>query len=154
IVVKEKIDLSKISKETVALLSPIAKSKKIKLGSDINPNTFAYADKNMVSTVLLNLVSNAIKFTSQNGTVEVHSTKKNQHLEIEVADSGIGISSDNLKKIFRLDQKFQTVGTEKEKGTGLGLILCKEFVEKNSGKIWIKSKEGKGSQFYFSLPVS
>ncbi len=154
IVVKEKIDLSKISKETVALLSPIAKNKKIKLASDINPNTFAYADKNMVSTVLLNLVSNAIKFTPQNGTVEVHSIEKNQHLEIEVADSGIGISSDNLKKIFRLDHKFQTVGTDKEKGTGLGLILCKEFVEKNSGKIWIKSKEGKGSQFYFSLPVS
>ncbi len=153
ILVKEKVDLSKVSKETIALLTPVAKNKKIKLQSDIPKETYAFADKNMVSTVLLNLVSNAIKFTPKNGKVDVHSIEKNKHLEIEVSDTGIGISNDNLKKIFRLDHKLQTVGTEKEKGTGLGLILCKEFVEKNSGKIWVDSKEGKGSQFYFSLPI-
>jgi signal transduction histidine kinase len=153
ILVKEKVDLSKVSQETIALLTPVAKGKNIKLQTDIPKETFAFADKNMVSTVLLNLVTNAIKFTPQNGKVDVHSIEKNKHLEVEVADTGIGISDDNLKKIFRLDHKFQMEGTEKEKGTGLGLILCKEFVEKNSGKIWVKSKEGKGSQFYFSLPV-
>jgi signal transduction histidine kinase len=107
----------------------------------------------MVSTVFLNLITNAIKFTPQNGQVEVRSVMENKHVEVEVADSGVGISKDNLDKLFRLDHKIQTEGTAKEKGTGLGLILCKEFVEKNNGKIWVKSIEGKGSQFYFSLPT-
>ena len=82
------------------------------------------------------------------------SIEKNKHLEIEIADTGIGISKDNLDKLFKPDHKFHTVGTEKEKGTGLGLIFCKEFVEKNNGEIWVESNEGKGSKFYFSLPVS
>jgi signal transduction histidine kinase len=151
--VQEKIDISKISEETLALLMPIARNKKIRIKSEIPANTIAYADKNMVSTVFLNLITNAIKFTPQNGQVEVRSVLENKHVEVEVADSGVGISKDNLDKLFRLDHKIQTEGTAKEKGTGLGLILCKEFVEKNNGKIWVKSIEGKGSQFYFSLPT-
>jgi signal transduction histidine kinase len=150
--VKEKIDISKISQETIALLMPIAKNKKIRIKSEIPENSIAFADKNMVSTVFLNLITNAIKFTPQNGLVEIRSVTENQHLEVVVADSGVGISAENLPKLFRLDQKIQTVGTAKEKGTGLGLILCKEFIEKNNGKIWVKSTVGKGSQFYFSLP--
>ncbi len=153
LLVKEKIDISKISYETVTLLTPAAKNKKIKVLTDIPEQTFVYADKNMVSTVLLNLVSNAIKFTPVNGKVEIHSLEKNQHLEINVIDSGIGISKENQEKLFRLDHKFQREGTAKEKGTGLGLILCKEFVEKNNGKIWVESTEGEGSKFNFSIPV-
>jgi len=152
-VVQEKIDISKISEETLLLLMPIARNKKIRLKSDIPLNTIAYADKNMVSTVFLNLVTNAIKFTPQNGQVDIRSLLENNHVEVEVSDSGVGISPDTLNKLFRIDQKIQTAGTDKEKGTGLGLILCKEFIEKNNGKIWVKSIEGKGSQFYFSLPT-
>jgi two-component system, sensor histidine kinase and response regulator len=151
--VQERIDISKISEETLALIMPIARNKNIKVLSKIPENTIAFADKNMVSTVFLNLITNAIKFTPQNGQVKICSMMENNHVEVEVSDSGVGISPDNLGKLFRLDQKIQTDGTNKEKGTGLGLILCKEFVEKNNGKIWVNSIEGKGSQFHFSLPT-
>lgn len=153
IVVPENIDLSKILQETIALLTPTAKNKKIRIVSDVPENTVAWADKNMVSTVILNLVSNAIKFTPLQGQVEIHSNLSNHHLEVIVADTGVGISQKNIDKLFRLDQKIQTVGTAKETGTGLGLILCKEFIEKNNGKIWVNSKLGEGSQFYFTLPM-
>jgi signal transduction histidine kinase len=152
-IVRRNIDISKISDETVALVRPIAKNKKISIKSNIPDKTYAFADKNMVSTVMLNLVSNAVKFTQQNGEINIKSLLKNNHVEVMVSDSGVGISQDNLGKLFKLDEKIQTEGTEKEKGTGLGLILCKEFVEKNKGKIWVESEEGKGSKFYFSLPV-
>ncbi len=153
VIVKENIDISRISNEVITILRPIAKNKKITIGSDIPEKTFAFADKNMISTIFLNLLSNAVKFTPRDGEVRVRSIASNAHLEIQVADSGVGISSDNIKKLFRLDQKLQTAGTDKEKGTGLGLILCKEFVDKNNGKIWVESEEGKGSSFFFSLPV-
>jgi len=152
-IVSERVDIAKISDEIIALLQPIASSKNISLKSEIPQDTLVYADKNMVSTVLLNLITNAIKFTPQFGNVNIRSTLDNKQLEIEVADSGVGISPENIDKLFRLDQKVQTVGTAKEKGTGLGLIICKEFIEKNNGKLWAKSIVGKGSQFYFTLPV-
>jgi signal transduction histidine kinase len=151
-ILKEKINLAALTSEAIILLKPIAKNKKISIKSKIPDKILAYADRNMISTVILNLLTNAIKFTPQEGNVEIRSYEKNNHVEVEVADSGIGISVTNQKKLFRPDEKFQTDGTEKEKGTGLGLILCKEFVEKNNGEIWVDSKEGKGSKFYFSLP--
>jgi len=151
-IVKEKINLGNLTGEAITLLKPIAKNKKILIKSDIPDEMIAYADRNMVSTVILNLLTNAIKFTPQKGFVEIRSYERNNHVEVEVADSGIGISENNQKKLFRLDEKFQTDGTEKEKGTGLGLVLCKEFIEKNNGEIWVESKEGEGSRFYFSLP--
>jgi signal transduction histidine kinase len=150
--VKENINLADLTSEAVTLLKPIAKNKKIIMNSDVSNEIYAYADRNMVSTVILNLLTNAVKFTPQKGLVEIRSYEKNNHVEIVVTDSGIGISDDNQKKLFRLDEKFQTDGTDKEKGTGLGLVLCKEFIEKNNGEIWVKSKEGEGSRFYFSLP--
>lgn len=151
-VVPEKIDLSRILQETIALLTPTAKNKKIRIISNLSENSIAWADKNMVSTIILNLVSNAIKFTPADGKVEIGSKIENSHLEIMVSDTGVGISPRNLEKLFRLDQKIQTVGTAKETGTGLGLIICKEFVEKNNGRIWVNSQQGEGSQFYFTLP--
>lgn len=154
VIIKEKIDIAKLSEEAITLLKPIAKNKKISLQSLINSNTLAYADKNMISTVLLNLVSNAVKFTPHKGRIEVKATNSNGHLEIEIHDNGIGIAPENMDKLFKADVKFHTVGTDKEKGTGLGLLLCKEFVEKNDGKIWVESAEGQGSSFFFSLPKS
>ena len=154
IIVKEKIDLSRISQEALTILIPIAKNKNITIKHSIKEKTLAFGDKNMVSTVMLNLISNAVKFTPRDGNISIHSYAKNDHIEVEIADSGIGISPENLDKLFKPDIKFHTVGTEKEKGTGLGLILCKEFVEKNEGELWVNSELGKGSQFFFSLPLA
>jgi signal transduction histidine kinase len=111
--VQERIDISKISEETLALIMPIARNKNIRVLSEIPENTIAFADKNMVSTVFLNLITNAIKFTPQNGQVKISSMLENNHVEVEVSDSGVGISPDNLSKLFRLDQKIKTDGTNK-----------------------------------------
>lgn len=153
-VVKEKIDLHKIATEVCTLVKSLSDNKNIDLLMKIHPQTYAWADKNMVSTILLNLVTNAIKFTHQNGTVELQAFKRENHLEIMVADSGVGIPAKNLEKLFKIDSPCQSHGTENEKGTGLGLILCKEFVQKNNGRIWAESIEGSGSWFYFSLPLN
>jgi len=108
----------------------------------------------MISTVLLNLVSNAVKFTPHKGKIEVKAFESNNHVEVEISDNGIGISAENMNKLFKPEVKYHTMGTDKEKGTGLGLLLCKEFVEKNGGKIWVESTEKVGSLFHFSLPKS
>jgi len=112
-----------------------------------------FADVNMFSTVFRNLVSNAIKFTPENGNITIHLIKKEDFCEITVKDNGIGISKENIRKIFRIDSNHSTLGTNGEKGTGLGLLLCKEFVEKHNGKIWVESAVGKGSRFIFTLPL-
>jgi len=107
----------------------------------------------MFSTVFRNLVSNAIKFTRENGNISILTRKKDDFCEISVKDNGVGISGENIQKIFRIDSNHSTLGTIGEKGTGLGLVLCKEFIEKNNGKIWVESVVGKGSQFTFTLPL-
>lgn len=151
---KEEINLSKISAEAISVIKPIAKNKKINIKSNIPSNSIACADKNMISTVMLKLISNAAKFTNHEGTINVSSCLNNGNIEVEISDTGVGISKENLDKLFKPELKFHTVGTDKEKGTGLGLILCKEFVEKNGGEIWVESAIGEGSKFYFSLPIS
>ncbi|MCB2220649.1 MAG: tetratricopeptide repeat-containing sensor histidine kinase [Bacteroidetes bacterium] len=153
-IIKEKINLSRLSEEAIKVLQPVARGKKITISSDVPTHLTAFADRNMIATVFLNLVSNAVKFTPQKGTIEVLACEKNNHIEVEINDSGVGISDKNIPKLFKPDEKFYTEGTEKEKGTGLGLILCKEFIEKNEGEIWVESQEGAGSQFCFSLPKS
>ena len=107
----------------------------------------------MFETVFRNLVGNAIKFTNENGTILISANKENSFCKISVKDDGVGISEENIAKIFRIDSKHKTPGTMGEKGTGLGLILCKEFVEKHGGKIEVKSEVGKGSRFSFTLPL-
>ena len=106
----------------------------------------------MINVIIRNLLNNAIKFTKNGGTVSVSSKTKNNFTEISIKDTGIGISKENINKLFRTDVHHTTIGTSEEKGTGLGLILCKEFVEKNNGKIWVESDLNKGSTFTFSLP--
>jgi signal transduction histidine kinase len=107
----------------------------------------------MIKTILRNLISNAIKFTHRNGKVTVKASMDNDTAEIEVSDNGIGMTQETMSKLFRLDANLSTLGTEKEKGTGLGLFLCKEFVEKHGGKIWIKSEAGIGTSFFFTIPM-
>jgi PAS domain S-box-containing protein len=111
-----------------------------------------YADKNMISTVLRNLCSNAVKFSHPGGTVTITVKEQQNELTISVNDTGVGIEKTRINKLFLLDKSISTVGTRNEKGTGLGLILCKEFVDLNEGKIWVESEVGKGSTFYFTIP--
>jgi len=111
------------------------------------------ADENMLNTVLRNLISNAIKFTPKGGQVKVEVEVEDSQVIISVSDTGIGMKPETIEKLFKIETSFTTRGTENEKGTGLGLLLCKEFIEKHEGKIWVESEEGKGSTFSFSLPV-
>jgi signal transduction histidine kinase len=107
----------------------------------------------MVDTVIRNLVSNALKFTGTGGVVEISARQDDgQYVEVAVADTGIGISKEGIAKLFRIDDQYINVGTAGERGTGLGLILCKDLVEKNGGRIWVESELGKGTTFRFTIP--
>ncbi|MCD4683257.1 MAG: tetratricopeptide repeat protein [Bacteroidales bacterium] len=147
------IDISVLVKENISELKSAATNKKLKIFSKIHSPTNVFADENMVKVVVRNLLSNAIKFTKPGGKVEFTFSDKGDFIEICVADTGIGIESKNLKRLFRIDDQFKTPGTLEEQGSGLGLILCKEFVEKNGGKIWAESNFESGSKFKFTLPA-
>lgn len=108
----------------------------------------------MCSSILRNLINNAIKFSYPNTEIGISVVRKDKFFEVQVVDQGIGIDEENLEKLFRIDLKFKSTGTAGEKGTGLGLLLCKEFAETNGGKIWAESTSGKGSTFFFLIPVS
>ena len=147
------INLYALTKETFSLYNGKAIQKEITLTNSAQEKSSVYADQNMLKTILRNLVSNALKFTDRGGAVEIIDRDLEGFKEITVRDTGIGIEHEDLKKLFKLDEGFTTEGTEEEMGTGLGLILCKEFVEKNGGKIWVESKVGFGSKFIFTLPT-
>ena len=138
----------------IIFLSNQASQKNLKVFSSINDKDKVLMDEHMFNTVLRNLISNAIKFTPENGQVEIFSQQKPNEIEISIQDNGIGIESENLDKLFKIETSHSTKGTANEKGTGLGLILCKDFVEKNGGSIGVESEEGKGSRFYICLPSS
>jgi signal transduction histidine kinase len=119
----------------------------------MNPDLLAYADANIYSTVLRNLIGNAIKFSRVGSIIYVSGRKKPDNMiEIEVVDSGIGMNSDQLEKVFKIEAVYSTVGTFNERGTGLGLILSKEFVELNRGTINIASRYGEGTTLKFTVP--
>lgn len=146
------VDLSQLARENLVLLKSSAASKKIKIQSRVPENTYAFADEYMITTVIRNLIYNAIKFTQEGGEIQLTASMKNEMVEFQVKDNGIGIPMANLDKIFRTDIRLSTNGTENESGAGMGLALCKEFVERNGGQISIHSKEGQGSTFIFTLP--
>ena len=144
--------LEELIDETISQSTIIAGQKSIAINKDLSVQTTVYADKYMISTVLRNLISNAIKFTKSGGKITISATKDQNVMVISVTDTGLGISKESIGKLFHLDQNISTSGTENEKGTGLGLILCKEFVEKHAGSIWVESELEKGSAFYFTIP--
>lgn len=139
--------------ENVFLLEGQASRKGISIYLEVDDNETVFCDRNMINTIIRNILTNAIKFTNHNGKVNISVKKKYNEYEIEIRDTGVGISAKNLKRLFRIDSKFQTYGTDAEKGTGLGLIICKEFIEKHGGKIWGESELGKGSSFIFTLQM-
>jgi two-component system, sensor histidine kinase and response regulator len=131
----------------------LANSKDINVQTALESNNPVLADKEMLKTILRNLVSNSVKYTYYQGIVIMSTQRLEHHLQFTVSDTGIGIPSDYLDRLFEPDCKLSQQGTGKEKGTGLGLILCKEFVEKHGGEIWVESEEGKGSDFHFTIPL-
>jgi len=150
----ETIDLSVIAYDNISIFRSVAHNKNILLRSDIPFNSLIKADINMVNTVFRNLISNAIKFTDEGGEVVITSKNVDGFVEVCVADTGIGIKTENLNKLFSINEQVVTKGTANEKGTGLGLILCKEFIEKNGGRIRTESILGEGTKFIFTFPVS
>jgi signal transduction histidine kinase len=147
------LDFSDICTNILETLNKNADAKNITVKSSTNDNISVFADIDMLKTVLRNLVSNAIKFTNKGGTIIINAEENSENVTISVSDNGIGIMPDKLTNLFDISHRQTTRGTEKESGTGLGLILCKEFVEKNAGKIWAESEAGKGSNFKFTLPI-
>ena len=143
--------LKNVASDVIELMVEKANSKMIAIINYIPDNMIIVADKNMLETIFRNLVSNALKFTPVNGKIEIMATLHVNRYEISVKDTGVGIKNEDIGKIFEIGSGFSTRGTENEKGTGLGLLLCKEFVEKHHGKIWVESEEGKGSTFTFSI---
>jgi signal transduction histidine kinase len=147
-------DIAVLVDENMDLLKESAQKKNIAVTSKIKEGTFVFADGNMMRTVIRNLLSNAVKFTHPGGTVTVTASEKNKNLEIRVTDTGVGIQAEDIPGLFRIDVRKTAKGTAQERGTGLGLILCKEFVEINNGSITVSSTPGKGSTFTVILPIS
>lgn len=145
--------LKELISDNVNLLKANAKDKEIQLKNDIQDDLIVWADVNMTDTVIRNLLSNALKYTEAKGNVTVKAKHKAGWVYVSVEDDGVGISPENISKLFKVDTLYSTYGTQDEKGSGLGLLLCKEFVERQGGKITLKSELGKGTSFTFSLPV-
>jgi PAS domain S-box-containing protein len=149
----QKMSFTDICKDVLEILSPNAVAKNITINHFAADQINILADIDMLQMVLRNLISNAIKFTNNGGTINISAKQAPSNITISVSDNGIGIKHDVLIKLFDISQLQTTIGTAEEKGTGLGLILCKEFVEKHGGTIWAESKPGKGSKFKFTLPI-
>jgi signal transduction histidine kinase len=147
------ISISKLLIENIRLYMPTAKAKCISLTLDQELHeVIVFADPDMIQTVIRNLVTNAIKFTPEKGRVSLGLVDDDEEkITVYVKDDGVGIEPDKIDHLFHIDNNYSTRGTNDEKGTGLGLTVCREFVEKNGGEIWIDSTPGKGSCFYFSL---
>jgi signal transduction histidine kinase len=147
-----KINLNELLNANIKYFKSIVQDKKITIDSTIKNDIEIFADRNMLNTILRNLVSNAIKYTPQDGVITISACTSNNELIISIMDTGIGIEAEIIKKLFKIEESVSTKGLNNENGTGLGLLLCKDFVEKHKGKIWVESEVGKGSTFSFTLP--
>jgi signal transduction histidine kinase/uncharacterized protein HemY len=156
VIVKEKLNLNlkELINKSVEPYKNNAKKKNISIINKVLDDIFIWADVYTFSTVIGNLTNNAIKFTHPEGVITISASEKNESVEICVSDNGVGIEQEVINKLFRIDESYSTKGTNNETGTGLGLILCEEFVEKNGGKITVRSQVGKGSDFVVTLPAN
>ena len=148
----EYFEIVKLIKEVTHLFTGFAEQKSIAIYLELPHNLPVFADKAMISVVLRNLISNAIKFTNPEGEITISAKHENDLLLVSVSDNGIGIKPETIDKLFRIEESCSTIGTRNEKGTGLGLLLCKEFVDKHDGEIWVESVASKGSFFKFTIP--
>ena len=148
-----RINLGKVILEKFDLYRDIAEAKGISFNHQLTDELFAFADNNLLETILRNLINNAIKFTPSGGFILVKAKKELNIITISVSDSGIGMTQEQIETLFNLEKTQSKDGTNGEKGSGLGLILCKEFVEMNNGTISVESQIGKGSTFSFTIPA-
>ena len=146
-------NLSTIVKDTASILMAKTKMKNITLEEDIDDKIIVYADREAMELIIRNLISNAIKFTKRGGCVCIKAERSNDMVTVSVSDNGVGIDALRAQLLFNESQISPTVGTEGEKSTGLGLLICKEFVEQNGGEIWFDSTVGEGSTFSFTVPI-
>ncbi len=144
-------DLYECINDNIKLLKNNARIKNISVKNEIPPQTTAFFDENIIATVIRNLLSNAIKFTDHKGCIKIGVYEENAYYIVKISDNGMGIDPEKQKILLKEEQMFTTKGTDDEKGTGLGLLLCKQLVEINKGKLWLESKHGKGSTFFFSI---
>lgn len=149
-----RFNLNNLIQENLNLHKLLAEKKGIRLLAQEPDELYAYGDRDMINSVIRNLMTNAVKFTERDKKIEIQVRSYEQDIEVSVVDEGIGIAQENLEKLFRIDEKFKSKGTAGEIGTGLGLIICREFVEKNGGEITVQSKPGEGTTFSFTIPMS
>ncbi|PKO96384.1 MAG: hypothetical protein CVU12_05465 [Bacteroidetes bacterium HGW-Bacteroidetes-7] len=149
----EKTSLSELWNEVAGPMLVQAENKNITINFNDKESLELYCDKNMVKTIIRNLVSNAVKFSYRNSSIEINASAKNDFSEIKISDKGVGISADTIDSLWIIGSNHSTSGTESEEGSGLGLVLCKEFTQANGGRIWVESEKGKGSDFIFTLPL-
>ena len=150
---KEKIDIFNVIANGILANQSTAKLKNIAINNNISSHDTIWVNKFSIETIIGNLVSNAIKFTPEKGSIDISTEEKNGMLIVSIIDTGVGMTSEQVQNLFKIDKNISTTGTNNETGTGLGLILCKEFIEQNDGSIWVKSELGKGSIFSFSVPI-
>lgn len=150
----EPLNLKKLIVESIEVHQPAAENKNINIEINVPHQLNINADIFTLRTIIANLFNNAIKFSYKKGNIKISAKQIDDAIEICIVDNGIGIPAEILPKLFKIDENVSTLGTENEKGTGLGLLLCKEFVDKYSGKIWAESELDKGAKFYFTIPVS
>lgn len=148
----ELLNLKELVETSITPYKQLASEKKIEISINIPPDTKLTVDKNSAIAIISNLTNNAIKFTPEGGTVTINYHQKGDNIELHFIDTGVGIDPDIMDNLFKIDKITTTKGTNNEEGTGLGLILCKEFVNKNGGEISVISEKGKGSNFIVSLP--
>ncbi len=149
----KKLDINAIITDIISLFDSQIAQKGVEISTNLEKSIVVFADLNMIKTVIRNLLSNAVKFTSK-GTINISTKSENNYCIISVKDTGVGISEKDLNNLFKIDIATSSAGTNGEKGTGIGLVLCNEFITKNKGEISVKSKKGEGSTFIFSLPIS
>jgi len=149
----ENLDITEVIKNAISLYTSIAAEKNIEIDVEIPANTTVYADENMLSTIFRNLISNALKYSFAGGKISIKSEHLADFIKLSVVDNGTGISDEVIKNLFKIDKHITTKGTSGEVGTGLGLLICREFVEKHKGKIWASSQIGRGSEFSFTIPI-
>jgi signal transduction histidine kinase len=150
-------ELKQVANAVLDLLKTNAENKQISISNHIQPDLLVYADLNMLNSILLNLINNAIKFTKNGGNVTIQAETMNGFVRVTVSDNGVGISDVQKQKLFKIEANSKTAGTNNERGTGLGLLLCKEFVERHGGEIGFESQskgENTGSIFYFTVPTT
>jgi PAS domain S-box-containing protein len=148
----ELLSFKDICKDFMEILEPIADEKDITIKCIASEKILVFADEEMLKTVIRNLVTNAIKFSFKGGTISISAEKNDENITVSVKDNGIGITPELITKLFDMSLMHSTTGTAGEKGTGLGLLLCKEFIERHGGRVWVESEVGKGSKFSFLFP--